>query len=183
MTELNNTKPLVIFTVFIILTGLIFLFFGLNQSTVITTPIPSQTIQGEASQSGILVTKVIDGDTVELEGGQKVRYIGVDTPETLDPKRPVGCFGKEASNENKKLVEGKKVILEADKEDQDKYGRLLRYVFLPLENGQMLFVQDYLIREGFGKLLIIPPDDKYKDQLIQAQMEARLNRRGLWGSC
>ncbi len=182
----NNTKLLAIFSFLIILIGLSFIFFGLKTSPAVQEPKFSpavETVQKEASQSGVLVTKVLDGDTIEIEGGEKVRYIGVDTPETVDPKRPVGCFGKEASSENKKLVEGKRVILEKDIEDKDKYGRLLRYVFLPLENGQTLFVDDYLIREGFGKLLIIPPDIKYQERFTQAQTEARINKRGLWGSC
>lgn len=173
---MNNTKLLVAFSIFIVIVGLGFLFLGLHKTN-------SNLIQKEATSSGILVTKVLDGDTIEIEGGQRVRYLGIDTPETVDPKRPVGCFGKEASNKNKELVEGKKVILESDIEDQDKYGRLLRYVYLPLEKGEMLFVQDDLIREGFGKLLIIPPDNKYEDRLRQAQNEARENLRGLWGSC
>lgn len=188
---MNNTKLLVVSSILIILLGLGFLFLGFNQSSSIPiqpTPNPTaEEVQGEASPSGILVTvvvtKVIDGDTIEIATGERVRYIGVDTPETVDTRRPVGCFGKEASNKNKELVEGKRVILEADIEDKDKYGRLLRYVYLPIESGQLLFIDDYLIREGFGKLLLIPPDVKYKEQFTQAQMQARQNKRGLWGAC
>lgn len=185
MNRDSSLYTLVFLSLLIIFLGLGFLFFGLNlHNPTIPLPTPKvESIQKEANQVGVLVTKVIDGDTIELETGEKVRYIGVDTPETVDPRRPVGCFGKEASNKNKELVEGKRVILEADKEDKDKYGRLLRYIFLPIENGQILFIDDYLIREGYGKLLIIPPDVKYQDQFTQAQMEARENRRGLWGNC
>ena len=87
-----------------------------------------------------LVTKVIDGDTIQIEGGQKVRYIGIDTPETVDPTRPDGCFGKEASEKNKNLVLGKKVRLEKDVSLTDRYGRLLRYVYV-----DELFVNDALV--------------------------------------
>lgn len=192
MNRDSSLYTLIFLSLLIIFLGLGFLFLGLNQHNP-NIPTPQvESIQKEASQVGVLVTKVIDGDTIEIETGEKVRYIGVDTPETVDPRRPVGCFGKEASNKNKELVEGKRIILEADKEDKDKYGRLLRYIFLPIENGpaspamrgeQMLFVDDYLIREGYGKLLIIPPDVKYQDQFIQAQTEARQEKRGLWGAC
>ena len=69
-----------------------------------------------------LVTKVIDGDTIEIEGGKRVRYIGIDTPEAVDPNRPAGCYGKEASNKNSELVLNKKVRLVKDVSDTDKYG-------------------------------------------------------------
>lgn len=139
------------------------------------------------SNESVLVTKVIDGDTIEVEGGEKVRYLGVDTPETKDPRKPVQCFGKEASNKNKELVEGKRVILEKDITDTDKYNRLLRFVFLPLGpstgSGQLLFVNDYLIREGYAQVLTIPPDIKYSEQFLEAQRKAREQKKGLWGKC
>ena len=76
------------------------------------------------------VTRVIDGDTIELETGQKVRYIGINTPETVDPRKPAECFGRESSEKNKELVEGKIVELEKDISETDKYQRLLRYVYV-----------------------------------------------------
>ena len=82
------------------------------------------------SASLVKVTRVVDGDTIEIEGGEKVRYIGIDTPETVDPRKPVQCFGVEASKKNKEMVEGKMVRLEKDITDKDKYNRLLRYVWL-----------------------------------------------------
>ena len=144
--------------------------------------VKTDTVAGVEGQL-VLVTKVIDGDTIEIESGQHVRLIGVDTPETVDSRRPVGCFGKEASNEVKRLLEGKQVILEKDVEDMDHYKRLLRYVYLPLPDGNQLFVTDYLIREGFGKALNIPPDDRYATQFYEAQNQARQLKKGLWGSC
>lgn len=137
-------------------------------------------------QKTYLVSKVIDGDTIEVDiNGQiaKVRLIGVDTPETVDPRRPVGCFGKKASNETKRLIEGKEVILTKDVSETDKYNRLLRYVFLPIGSGENLFVNDYLVRQGFAKILTYPPDIKYDSRFLKAEKEARDNLRGLWGEC
>lgn len=190
----SNTKLLVTASFLVILTGLGFLWFGLRpetnlqpapslaplvESTSIATSSAVFGIEGEK----VLVTKVVDGDTIEINNSQTVRLIGIDTPETVDPRRPVGCFGKEASNEVKSLLSGKEVILQKDVSETDKYQRLLRYVFLPLEDKQILFVNDYLVREGFAKVLTYPPDVKYNEQFRQAEREARENIRGLWGKC
>lgn len=137
----------------------------------------------ESSPSGVLVIKVIDGDTIEIAGGEKVRYLGVDTPETVDPRKSVECFGKEAANKNRALVEGKRVILGKDITEADKYGRLLRYVYLPLPDGSLLFVNDFLIREGYAKVLTIPPDVKFAEQFLDAQRKAREGSLGLWKMC
>jgi len=124
------------------------------------------------------VIKVIDGDTIKLENGEVVRYIGIDTPETVHPSEPVQCFGKEASDKNKELVEGKMVKLEKDITDRDKYGRLLRYIWI----GD-LFVNDYLVRQGYAYAYTYPPDVKYSEQFVKAQQEAKENNRGLWAGC
>lgn len=134
----------------------------------------------------VSVLKVIDGDTIEVDLDGKVesvRFIGIDTPETVDPRRPVGCFGKEASSENKRLLEGKVVLLERDISETDKYNRLLRYIYLELGNRQMLFVNDYLVRQGFAFASSFPPDVKYNERFTKAQEEARENLRGLWRKC
>lgn len=127
-------------------------------------------------QDLIKVKRVVDGDTIELETGEKVRYIGIDTPETVDPNTPVQCYGKEANERNKNLVEGKEVLLEKDFSEKDQYGRLLRYVWV----GDLL-VNDYLVREGYAYASSFPPDVKYQDRFTQAQQEARQAKRGLWG--
>ncbi len=170
----SNAKILVVVCIIIILSGFIFLWFGLNTKQDNEVALPP---------SGILVTKVIDGDTFEIEDGKRVRILGVDTPETKDPRKPVQCFGKEASNKNKELLEGKRVILEKDITDKDKYNRLLRFVYLPLEDGSLLFVNDYLIREGYAMVLTIPPDVKFAEQFLKAQKQARMEKRGLWQKC
>ena len=124
------------------------------------------------------VTRVIDGDTIEIESGRKIRYIGIDTPETVDPRTTPQCFGREASAKNKELVEGKMIELEKDISETDKYTRLLRYVFV-----DNILVNDYLVRQGFAHAFSYPPDIKYQEQLRQAEQEARDNNRGLWSTC
>lgn len=122
------------------------------------------------------VIRVIDGDTIKIEGDKVVRYIGIDTPETVHPSKPVQCYGKEASDKNRELVEGKEIKLEKDISETDKYDRLLRYVWL----GDML-VNEYLTREGYAYSSAYPPDVKYQDRFLEAQKLAREEKRGLWG--
>lgn len=131
-----------------------------------------------ASRQSIKVTRVIDGDTIEVEGGQKIRYIGIDTPETVHPNKSLECFGIEASNKNKELVEGKEVELEKDVSETDKYGRLLRYVYI-----DNIFINDFLVRQGYAHASSYPPDVKYQDLFKSAEQEAKDNSRGLWPSC
>lgn len=135
--------------------------------------------KGQASSGdGVLVTRVVDGDTIEIEGGQKVRYIGIDTPETVDPRKGVQCFGKEAAAKNRELVEGKRVRLEKDVSETDKYSRLLRYVYV----GDS-FVNEILVKEGYAFSSTYPPDVKNQYLFTKAEKEAREASRGLWGSC
>lgn len=154
-----------------------------NKLTQVYSPQPSASeIFKEIAQ----VNRVIDGDTVEvnIDGlQQKLRYIGINTPETVDPRRTVQCFGKEASSQNKSLVEGKTVYLDKDVSETDKFGRLLRFVYLKLDDGSFLFVNDYLVRQGFAYADRYPPDIKYADKFLRAQQEAQHNKRGLWSKC
>lgn len=131
-----------------------------------------------AEDETTLVTRVIDGDTIEIEGGERVRLIGVDTPETVHPKKSVQCFGKEASAHTKELLEGKRVRLEADVEDKDRYGRLLRYIWIGDE-----LINATMLRDGFGSLLTIPPNVRYVERFRAAQKDAREAKRGLWSAC
>jgi micrococcal nuclease len=130
----------------------------------------------------------VDGDTIEvLLGGEelRVRYIGIDTPETVDPRRPVGCFGKEASARNRELVEGKAVALEKDVSETDRFGRLLRYVWLDPStgSGQALMVNARLVEEGYATASTFPPDVRYAERFAALQAEAQEAGRGLWGAC
>ena len=192
----SNTKLLIYSSILIIFLGFTFLWFGLGQvvestpsvATSSARPLTPERSDGGRATFGIsgervLVTKVVDGDTIVVNDQLTVRFIGIDTPETVDPRRPVGCFGKEASNETKSLLSGKEVILQKDVSDTDKYKRILRYIYLPLPDGRTLFVNDYLVREGFAKVMTYPPDFKFNEQLREAEREAKEDKRGLWGRC
>jgi len=106
-----------------------------------------------------------------------VRYIGIDTPETHHPMKGVERAGKEASEANRKLVDGKTVRLEFDVQEQDRYGRLLAYVYL--EEGT--FVNAWLVENGYAVVMTIPPNVKYEALFRKLQREAREAGRGLWG--
>lgn len=129
----------------------------------------------------VYVNRVVDGDTVEVQMGDReedVRYIGVDTPETVKPEEPVQCFGPEASDFNHRLVEQKWVRLVFDEDRRDVYGRLLAYVYL---EGR--FVNAELVRRGFARTLRIPPNDRFARPLKRLEIAAARAGRGLWGAC
>lgn len=130
------------------------------------------------------VVKVIDGDTVvaRVQGhDEHVRLIGIDTPETVAPNKPVMCFGHEASAETHRLLpDGTKVRLVRDTEARDVYGRLLAYIYRA-DDG--VFVNLALAQGGFANVLAIPPNTAHGDELRAAVTEARRARRGLWGAC
>lgn len=124
----------------------------------------------------VKVARVVDGDTIEIEGGKKVRYIGIDTPESVHPSKPVECFSTQATKKNKELVEGKEVRLETDVSETDRYGRLLRYVYV----GDT-FINNVLVSEGYAQSSSYPPDIKYQSVFIESERLARENNKGLWG--
>lgn len=139
---------------------------------------------GEVLQAGTYkVVRVEDGDTitVNMDGREEqVRLIGVDTPETHDPRKPVQCFGKTATNYTKQLIGNKPVLLEADilNTNRDRYNRLLRYVYLP--DGTLLNAK--LISEGYGFVYTSFPFEKAAE-FKQLEREARQHNRGLWNKC
>ncbi len=122
----------------------------------------------------------MDGDTNQVccigWKREKVRYIGINTPETKHPTKEVAHFGEDASEANRKLVDGKTVRLEFDVQQLDKYGRTLAYVYL--EDGT--FVNAWLVKNGYAMVLTIPPNVKHEDIFLKLQREAREARRGLW---
>ena len=141
----------------------------------------SQTPQG--GRAGAVVTRVVDGDTirVELDGSsERVRYIGIDTPESVKPNAPVECFSKRAAAENRRLVEGRRVTLRFDAERRDRYGRLLAYVY---RSEDELFVNAELVRRGYASTLTIPPNVAHAEEFRRLAADARRAGRGLWGSC
>lgn len=128
-----------------------------------------------------LVTRVVDGDTVEarIDGEvEDVRLIGVDTPETVKPGEPVQCFGPQASHFTHRLLEGRRLRLVFGAERRDPYDRLLAYAYL---DGS--FVNATLVRRGLARTLTIPPNDRYAPRLRRLEMDAARAGRGLWGAC
>jgi len=159
-----------------------------QMSTIIPTIAVLPTVEPTLvlSKKYFMVTKVIDGDTIMVDIGgtiETIRLIGVDTPETVDPRKPVMCFGKEASVMMKRLVEEKNVILEIDstQDNRDKYNRLLRYVYL--EDGTL--VNKKIIEDGFGFEYTYDISYKYQTEFKEAQKLAETNKVGLWadGAC
>jgi micrococcal nuclease len=138
-------------------------------------PAPNSTLRAH-------VTRVVDGDTVEVRlpggGEEDVRYIGVDTPETVKPGTPVQCFGPAASSFNHALVEGHDVRLVVGPEARDIYGRLLAWVYLGPR-----FVNAELLRRGLARTLAIPPNTRYAERFARIEKAAALRGRGLWGAC
>ncbi|MBI5127650.1 thermonuclease family protein [Candidatus Roizmanbacteria bacterium] len=171
--RLSKKKIATLLTVLVIFFQLIFNRKSLNIASFFLTP----TIKKSISET-FKVTRVIDGDTVEIEDKRRIRYIGINSPELHDPRRPIQCFGQQAYEENKKLAEGKTIRLEKDVSETDKYKRLLRYVYV----GD-IFINDYLVRQGFAQKSTFPPDVKYADLFADAQKEAEENNRGLWATC
>lgn len=137
-------------------------------------------VTDEAKRIKAKVVRAIDGDTVEVKIGdklEKVRLIGIDTPETVHPEIGEEPYGKEASKFTANNLEGRDVELELDVQERDKYGRLLAYVWI----GTELF-NETLIKEGYAQVSTFPPNVKYANRFVAAEKEARENKKGLWGN-
>jgi len=169
----KQKKKLLSIVFAMILLGIVYLF-GPSIDNKLPPPIASGTYN---------VIEVDDGDTivVDMNGIEEtIRFIGVDTPETKDPRKPVQCFGKAATQFTKDLIGDKPVRLEADptNTNRDRYNRLLRYIYL--QDGTLLNAK--IIEEGYGFAYIGFPFEKM-DEFSQKQNEARQNERGLWAGC
>lgn len=123
------------------------------------------------------VKRVVDGDTFVIDNGQKVRMIGINTPESVDPRRPAEFFGKQASQFTKKLLEGKKVLLQWGQTPKDKYGRWLAWVWLP--DGT--FVNGELVAKGYAQVYTFKDNPEHAGYLLQLQKQARERKLGFWG--
>ena len=146
-----------------------------------TPAVPPPPVVGLPIGLDTTIQRVVDGDTVVVAGGHHVRLIGVDTPETKDPRRPVQCFGRQASEfVATMLPKGVGVRLVGDAEDRDVYDRTLAYVYR-LPDG--LFVNAELVRQGYARVLTIPPNVAHADELVVLAGEAREAGRGLWSAC
>jgi micrococcal nuclease len=139
---------------------------------------------GAGPPSGGRVVHVVDGDTIVVDDGsgrETVRLLGIDTPETVDPEKPVECYGPEASSFTKALLEGRVVELRYDRERMDMYGRWLAYVYLP--GPPRMFVNAQIVERGLGRTLSIAPNLAKRDQLAALERRAALAGRGLWRAC
>ena len=144
---------------------------------------PRSTAPG-ALEPNATVVSVVDGDTIvaSVHGTEeRIRLIGIDTPETKKPDTPVQCFGPQASDFTKHLLPaGTALHLERDVEARDKYGRLLAYVYLA---GDGLFVNLHIVRQGYARLLTFPPNVAHVDEFVAAARAAERDDIGLWAGC
>jgi endonuclease YncB( thermonuclease family) len=151
-------------------------------TTKVTSAQPAVTTpKAESQYTYYSITGVVDGDTVKVNINgtvETLRLIGLDTPETVDPRKPVQCFGKEASNKAKELLIGKKVRIEKDptQGEKDKYNRTLAYIYL--ESG--IFYNKYMIEQGYAHEYTYNTPYKYQAEFKQAQKTAEANKVGLW---
>lgn len=151
-------------------------------SVVLALPKTQPTVT--AKNNLVPVTRVIDGDTivVQISGmEEKVRLIGVDAPETVDSHKPIQCFGKEASDEMKRLLTGQDVLLKNDptQDNKDKYGRLLRYVYL----SDGTFVDEFLVEQGYAREYTYKVPYQFQKEFRVTEKNAKLASRGLWATC
>lgn len=164
-------------------TALFFVVQGFDYGVVtheilISSPSP-HAVATAVSGVPVHVVRVIDGDTIELGNGERLRYIGIDTPEEIDPRKPVQCFAKEASERNKELVENKDIIFYKDILDRDRYGRLLGFVYLP--DGT--FINKTLVSQGYAFAYPYKSDISKAKEFQHAQNFAREHDLGLWAAC
>ena len=157
-------------------------------AVVLARPWERVHLGGEPPRSAVAyVLRAVDGDTIEVRlGGERedVRYIGVDTPETVKPGTSVQCFGPQAHRFNARLVTHARVRLVFGVERRDDYGRLLAYVYLPSPSrGGDRFVNAELAQRGLARTLTIPPNDRYAERFKRLQTAAARAGRGLWGAC
>jgi micrococcal nuclease len=155
-------------------------FFGLEQIQSVSNKSKTNNINQKSEESKI--NRVVDGDTAVLKDGRTVRFLNIDTPETKKPETPIMCFGKEASEFTKALVEGQDVTLVSDQEDKDKYGRDLRFIFLKGRNIDDInqSVNALLVQKGFARTVVYEPNDTYKKEFNGYQFEAQKKGLGVW---
>ena len=153
------------------------------QNSIQVPSAPSIPTTGEAKTAK--VQRVIDGDTLELEDGRRVRYLMIDTPETKKPGTPVMCYGPEASAFNKLMAENKIVNLVPDKRPTDRYGRELYFIFLSGANTKDISqsLNAELVKKGYARSSAYAPNTTYKAEFQKFQNEAQSNKLGAWANC
>lgn len=157
---------------------------AVHASPVATTGAVDDGLRPAGKTETARVVRVVDGDTLVIDrgrGNERLRYIGINAPESVKPDSPVEFMGKEASAANTVLVEGTTLLLEKDVSDVDKFGRLLRYAWLH-DGDAWLFINLELVREGYAQVVTYPPDVHWTDVLRGAQRTARDGGLGLWGA-
>lgn len=142
------------------------------------SPQESKTENNNPNLVQYKVIRVIDGDTVELKNGERLRYNDIDTPETVHPSKPIECYGPEASAKNEELVEGKIILVELGNPRKDKYGRLLGYVYV-----DDVFVNAELVKGGYAEVNSYGNPGSKIDELINIERDAKRQSVGLWDSC
>lgn len=158
----------------LLITFLIFLlveFFYSPEREFINDPLPSETSEVPT----VKVVRIVDGDTIEIESGEKVRFIGIDSPEISGG---IECHGKEAKEYLNNFLEGKEIKMVKDVSETDRYGRLLRFVYL----GDT-FVNKKIVEDGYARVSTFPPDVKFQEIFLEAQESARKAGSGLWSEC
>jgi micrococcal nuclease len=162
------------------------LLLGCGAASTLTTAPQGGTTTGPTGPTGPTqlahVTRITDGDTirVDIKGTEyRLRYIGMDTPESVKPGTPVEPYAKAAAARNAALVADRDVILEKDVSETDRYGRLLRYVWLH-HGDAWLMANMELVRTGYAQVLTYPPDVKYASEFVNAERAARDAGLGLW---
>ena len=136
--------------------------------------------RGTSTQTAY-VTRAVDGDTVDVQIGDHtdiIRLLGVDTPETHHPTKPVQCYGPEAAAYTKAHLEGRRIQLEDDVEPRDVYGRRLAYIYV---DGHRF--NDVLLQQGYARLLVIPPNGSHARTMLAEELAAKRAGKGLWGAC
>lgn len=166
-----------------VLPYVIFAIFLVGAFVLLVQPSPPNN-QASIVREVAKVIRVVDGDTIKVLINNKedtVRLIGIDSPEVVDERKPVQCFGKEASSKAKEILNRKIVVLESDSTqgDRDEYGRLLRYVFLESINFNKFMISEGFAREYTFKGRVY----RYQPELINAEKEAKRKNKGLWNSC
>ncbi len=163
LRQVKSKSGKVTLAIFIILAiGFGFLIGYLSKPT-------TRNVETKSYLERALVSHVIDGDTIEIEDGRRIRYLGIDTPELGEP------YSDEASAKNREFVEGKIVELQEGNRDVDEYDRLLRYVYV---DG--IFVNAELVAQGYAVAYIFDPNERYSQVLVQLEQYAKMNRKGLW---
>jgi endonuclease YncB( thermonuclease family) len=145
------------------------------------------TKQIDESVEEVVVLRSVDGDTVELKDGRKIRFLNMDTPETVKINTPVMCYGPEAKDVSKKLVEGKTVYIVPDKEKTDRYGRELRFIYLNVEDAKAkkieASVNSILVQKGYAQAKAYSPNTTYKKDFEKWMLQAQNEKLGVWGKC